>query len=291
MHPYVNTAVRAARKAGETIVRGLARFEGVETYTKGLNDFVTSIDRAAEAEIITILQTAYPHHAFLAEESGASGNADTTWIIDPLDGTTNFMHGFPQFAVSIACQVNDRIEHAVVYDPMRQEIFTATRGSGAYLENRRLRVSRQRTLQGALIGTGFPYRENLHYLDPYMAMLKTVMQTAAGVRRPGAAALDLAYVAAGRTDAFFEIGLKAWDTAAGTLLIRESGGLVGTLDGGEYRQNGNIVAGNPRVYMALIEALAPHLPADLREAAQEQAAKEARAAAMAAVQAAADDPA
>jgi len=290
MHPYVNTAVRAARKAGETIVRGLARFEGVETYTKGLNDFVTSIDRAAEAEIITILQTAYPHHAFLAEESGASGNADTTWIIDPLDGTTNFMHGFPQFAVSIACQVNDRIEHAVVYDPMRQEIFTATRGSGAYLENRRLRVSRQRTLQGALIGTGFPYRENLHYLDPYMAMLKTVMQTAAGVRRPGAAALDLAYVAAGRTDAFFEIGLKAWDTAAGTLLIRESGGLVGTLDGGEYRQNGNIVAGNPRVYMALIEALAPHLPADLREAAQEQAAKEARAAAMAAVQAAADDP-
>ena len=219
MHPFVNTAVRAARKAGETIVRGLARFEGVETYTKGLNDFVTSIDRAAEAEIITILQTAYPHHAFLAEESGASGNADTTWIIDPLDGTTNFMHGFPQFAVSIACQVNDRIEHAVVYDPMRQEIFTATRGSGAYLENRRLRVSRQRTLQGALIGTGFPYRENLHYLDPYMAMLKTVMQTAAGVRRPGAAALDLAYVAAGRTDAFFEIGLKAWwarSTAAST---------------------------------------------------------------------------
>lgn len=291
MHPYVNTAVRAARKAGETIVRGLARFEGVETATKGLNDFVTSIDHAAEAEIINILKTAYPHHAFLAEESGASGNADTTWIIDPLDGTTNFMHGFPQFAVSIACQVNDRIEHAVVYDPMRQEIFTATRGSGAYLENRRLRVSRQRTLQGALIGTGFPYRENLHFLDPYMAMLKTVMQTAAGVRRPGAAALDLAYVAAGRTDAFFEIGLKAWDTAAGTLLVRESGGLVGTLDGGEYRQNGNIVAGNPRVYMALIEALAPHLPAELREAAQEQAAKEARAAAMAAVQAAADDPA
>ena len=291
MHPYVNTAVRAARKAGETIVRGLARFEGVETATKGLNDFVTSIDHAAEAEIIDILRTAYPHHAFLAEESGASGNADTTWIIDPLDGTTNFMHGFPQFAVSIACQVNDRIEHAVVYDPMRQEIFTATRGSGAYVENRRLRVSRQRTLQGSLIGTDFPYRENLHYLDPYMAMLKTVMQTAAGVRRPGAASLDLAYVAAGRTDAFFEIGLKAWDTAAGTLLIREAGGLVGTLDGGEYRQNGNIVAGNPRVYMALIEALGPHLPADLREAAQEQAAKEARAAAMAAVQAAGADEA
>jgi myo-inositol-1(or 4)-monophosphatase len=286
MHPFVNTAVRAARKAGEVIVRGLARFEGVETATKGLNDFVTNIDRNAEAEIIGILKTAYPHHAFLAEESGASGNSDTTWIIDPLDGTTNFMHGFPQFAVSIACQVRERIEHAVIYDPMRQEIFTASKGEGAYLENRRLRVSRQRTLQGALIGTGFPYRENLHYLDPYMAMLKTVMMTAAGVRRPGAASLDLAYVAAGRIDGFWEIGLKAWDTAAGTLLIREAGGLVATLDGGEYRQNGNIVAGNPRVFMGLIEALAPHLPETLREAAHEQARKEANAAAQAAVQAA-----
>ena len=267
MHPFVNTAVRAARKAGDTIARAMARFEGIESSAKGLNDFVTNIDHAAEADIIGILRTAYPHHAFLAEESGAFGNADTTWIIDPLDGTTNFMHGFPQFAVSIACQVRDQIEHAVVYDPMRQEIFTASRGSGAYLENRRLRVSKQRTLQGALIGTGFPYRENLHYLDPYMGMLKTVMQSAAGVRRPGAAALDLAYVAAGRTDGFFEIGLKAWDTAAGSLLIREAGGLVGTLDGADYKQNGNIVAGNPRVYMQLIEALAPHLPAALREGA------------------------
>jgi myo-inositol-1(or 4)-monophosphatase len=286
MHPFVNTAVRAARKAGETIVRGLTRFEGVETATKGLNDYVTNIDRAAEAEIIDILHTAYPHHAFLAEESGASGNADTTWIIDPLDGTTNFMHGFPQFAVSIACQVRDVIEHAVIYDPMRQEIFTASRGGGAYLESRRLRVSKQRTLEGSLIGTGFPYRENLHYLDPYMAMLRTVMTTAAGVRRPGAAALDLAYVAAGRTDGFFEIGLKAWDTAAGTLMVREAGGLVGTLDGGDYRQNGNIIAGNPRVYMALVEAFAPHLPADLREAALEQTAREVAARAQAALKSA-----
>jgi myo-inositol-1(or 4)-monophosphatase len=286
MHPFVNTAVRAARKAGDTIVRGLTRFEGVETATKGLNDYVTNIDRAAEAEIIDILHTAYPHHAFLAEESGASGNADTTWIIDPLDGTTNFMHGFPQFAVSIACQVRDVIEHAVIYDPMRQEIFTASRGGGAYLESRRLRVSKQRTLEGSLIGTGFPYRENLHYLDPYMAMLRTVMTTAAGVRRPGAAALDLAYVAAGRTDGFFEIGLKAWDTAAGTLMVREAGGLVGTLDGGDYRQNGNIIAGNPRVYMALVEAFAPHLPADLREAALEQTAREVAARAQAAIKSA-----
>jgi myo-inositol-1(or 4)-monophosphatase len=265
MHPFQNTAVRAARKAGDIIIRGLARFEGVETATKGLNDYVTSIDHAAEAAIIEILREAYPHHAFLAEESGASGNADTTWIIDPLDGTTNFMHGFPVFAVSIACQVQGRLEHGVIYDPMRQELFTASRGEGAYLENRRLRVSRQRTLEGALIATGFPYRENLHYLDNYMAMMRTVITRAAGLRRPGAASLDLAYVAAGRVDGFWEIGLKPWDTAAGCLMIREAGGLIGTLDGGEYKQGGNIVAGNPRVFNALVEALAPHVPADLRE--------------------------
>jgi myo-inositol-1(or 4)-monophosphatase len=266
MHPFVNTAVRAARRAGEIIVRGLARFEGMETVSKGLNDFVTEIDRNSEADIIETLRRAYPHHAFLGEESGAQGNSDTIWIIDPLDGTTNFIHGFPQFAVSIACQVQGRIEHAVIYDPMRQELFTATRGAGAYLESRRLRVSRQRTLEGALIGTGFPYRDNLQYVDAYMAMLKTVMASAAGIRRPGAAALDLAYVAAGRLDGFWEIGLKSWDTAAGTLLIREAGGLIATLDGGEYKQGGNVVAGTPRVFNALLEALAPHLPESLREA-------------------------
>lgn len=266
MHPFVNTAVRAARRAGEVIVRGLSRFEGAEATSKGVNDFVTEIDRQAEAEIIEILRRAYPHHAFLAEESGASGNADTVWIIDPLDGTTNFIHGFPVFAVSIACQVNGRIEHAVVYDPMRQELFTATRGAGAFLDNRRLRVSKQRTLEGALIGTGFPYRENLRHLDAYMGMLKAVMSTAAGVRRPGSAALDLAYVAAGRTDGFWEIGLKPWDTAAGSLLVREAGGLVGTLDGAEYRQNGNIVAGTPKVFAGLLAAIAPYVPESLREA-------------------------
>ncbi len=289
MHPFVNTAVRAARRAGDLIVRGLTRFEGVEVANKGLNDFVTSIDRSAEAEIINILHTAYPHHAFLAEESGASGNSDTTWIIDPLDGTTNFMHGFPQFCVSIACQVRDTIEHAVIYDPMLQEIFTASRGGGAYLESKRLRVSKQRTLEGSLIGTGFPYSENLQHLDPYMAMLRSVMIKAAGVRRPGAAALDLAYVAAGRTDGFFEIGLKPWDTAAGTLLVREAGGLVGTLDGGEYRQNGNIIAGNPRVFMALVESFAPLLPSELREAAIEQAHREAAARAASLIKSAAED--
>jgi len=265
MHPYLNTAVKAARRAGDIIVRGLSRFEGMETASKGLNDFVTNIDLAAEAAIIETLRDAYPHHAFLAEESGASGEGEVVWIIDPLDGTTNFMHGFPTFAVSIACQMAGRMEHAVIYDPMRQEIFSASRGSGAYLESKRLRVSRQRTLDGALIGTGFPYRDNLHLLEPYMGMMKAVMQRAAGLRRPGSAALDLAYVAAGRTDGFWEIGLKAWDTAAGTLLIREAGGLVATLDGGEYRQNGNIVAGTPRVFNELLEALAPYLTDELRE--------------------------
>jgi len=265
MHPYLNTAVKAARRAGEIIVRGLARFEGMETASKGLNDFVTSVDRNAEAAILETLSEAYPQHAFLAEESGASGSGDIVWIIDPLDGTTNFMHGFPTFAVSIACQMAGRMEHAVVYDPMRQEIFTASRGAGAYVENKRLRVSRQRTLEGALIGTGFPYRDNLQLLDPYMDMMKAVIKRASGVRRPGAAALDLAYVAAGRTDGFWEIGLKPWDTAAGTLLIREAGGLVATLDGAEYKQNGNIVAGTPRVFNELLETIAPYLTPELRE--------------------------
>jgi myo-inositol-1(or 4)-monophosphatase len=260
MHPYLNTAVKAARRAGDIIIRGLARFEGMDTASKGLNDYVTSTDHAAEAAIIDTLRNAYPSHGYLAEESGAeAGAVDITWIIDPLDGTTNFMHGFPQFAVSIACQVEGRMEHAVIYDPMRQEIFTATRGDGAYLENKRLRVSKQRTLEGALIGTGFPYRDNLQLLDPYMAMMKAVIQRASGLRRPGSAALDLAYVAAGRTDGFWEIGLKPWDTAAGTLLIREAGGLIATLDGGEYKQNGNIVAGTPRVFNELLETLAPFL--------------------------------
>ncbi|MET0282099.1 MAG: inositol monophosphatase family protein [Steroidobacteraceae bacterium] len=267
MHPYLNTAVKAARRAGEIIVRGLARFEGVEVATKGHNDFVTSIDRNAEAAIIETLSEAYPHHGFLGEESGVTeGNSDIVWIIDPLDGTTNFMHGFPQFAVSIACQLAGKMEHAVIYDPMRQEIFSASRGQGAYLENKRLRVSKQRTLEGALIGTGFPYRDNLHLLDNYMAMMKAVIQKASGLRRPGSAALDLAYVAAGRTDGFWEIGLKPWDTAAGTLLIREAGGLIATLDGAEYKQNGNIVAGTPRVFNELLETLAPFLTPELREA-------------------------
>jgi myo-inositol-1(or 4)-monophosphatase len=265
VQPLLNIAVRAARRAGEVIIRSLNRLESLTVTAKGRNDFVTEVDQAAEQEIIATIRRHYPHHAFLAEESGQSGSDDTVWIIDPLDGTTNFLHGFPVFSVSIACQVKGRLEHAVVYDPMRGEIFSATRGAGAHLENRRIRVSKAKTLEGSLVATGFPYRANIKYLDAYMGMLRGVMETAAGVRRPGSAALDLAYVAAGRVDAFWEIGLSPWDTAAGTLLIQEAGGHIGTLSGGEYKQGGHIVAGSPKVYAALLALIAPHVPADLRD--------------------------
>jgi myo-inositol-1(or 4)-monophosphatase len=264
VQPLLNIAVRAARRAGEVIVRSLNRLESLTISSKGRNDFVTEVDHAAEREIIATIRRHHPQHAFLAEESGRSGEHDTLWIVDPLDGTTNFLHGFPVFAVSIACQIRGRLEHAVIYDPMRQELFTASRGAGAHLDNHRMRVSKTRALDGALIATGFPYRANMRYLDSYLAQLRAVTEHAAGVRRPGAAALDLAYVAAGRVDAFWEIGLSAWDTAAGTLLIQEAGGRVGTLTGAEYRQEGHIVAGTPKVYAALLETLAPHLPEDLR---------------------------
>jgi myo-inositol-1(or 4)-monophosphatase len=261
----LNIAVRAARAAGEVIIRSLNRLESLTVTSKGRNDFVSEVDHAAEAEIIKVIRKSYPSHAFLAEESGRTGDSDTVWIIDPLDGTTNFLHGFPTFAVSIACQIKGKLEHGVVYDPMSQELFTASRGGGAHLDNRRIRVSKQRGLEGSLIGTGFPYRANAKYLDSYLKMLRAVMENTAGVRRPGSAALDLAYVAAGRTDGFWEIGLAPWDTAAGTLLIQEAGGRIGTLTGGEYTQGGNVLAGSPKVYAALVELLAPHVPQELRE--------------------------
>jgi myo-inositol-1(or 4)-monophosphatase len=261
----LNIAVRAARRAGEVIVRSLNRLESLTITSKGRNDFVSEVDHAAEQEIIGIIRKLYPNHAFLAEESGQTGESETVWIIDPLDGTTNFLHGFPVFSVSIACQQKGRLEHAVVYDPISQEIFTASRGGGAHLDNRRIRVSKQRGLEGALVSTGFPYRSNAKYLDAYLVMLKSAMQHTAGVRRPGSAALDMAYLAAGRTDAFWEIGLAPWDTAAGTLLIQEAGGRIGTLTGGEYRQGGNVLAGTPKVYDALLELFSPLVPKELRE--------------------------
>ena len=264
MHALLNIAVRAARRAGEIIVRSLNRLEDLQVTSKGRNDFVTEVDKAAEADIIQTIRRLYPDHAILAEESGASGNNDVVWIIDPLDGTTNFMHGNPTFAVSIACQIRGRLEHAVVFDPMRQEVFTASRGDGAQCEGRKIRVSKQITLEGSLIATGFPFRADSPWIDEYLAQLKSVMSKVAGIRRPGAAALDLAYVAAGRIDGFWEMGLKPWDTAAGTLLITEAGGRVGNLSGDDYAQEGHIIAGTPKVFMALAGALAPHIPADLR---------------------------
>jgi len=266
MQPLLNIAIRAARRAGDLIVRNVDRGPTLGVRAKSRNDFVTEIDQLAERDIIETIRRTHPDHGFLGEESGRSGGDEFVWIIDPLDGTTNFVHGFPTFAVSLACEYRGRLEHAVVYDPMRQELFTASRGDGAQLDGRRIRVSKQLELEGALVATGFPYRANARWIDEYLAMLKVVMQQTAGIRRPGAAALDLAYVAAGRVDGFWEIGLNAWDTAAGTLLITEAGGRIGTLSGGEYRQGGNVVAGTPKVYEALVECLRPHVPEQLREA-------------------------
>src|ERR1700675_3881554 len=263
MQPLLNIAMRAARRAGDLIVKSLSRLDSLKVDSKGRNDFVTDIDRKAEAYIIATIRRSHPHHAILAEESGRSGDDEFVWIIDPLDGTTNFLHGFPTFAVSIAVEQKGRLQHAVVYDPMRQEFFTASRGDGAQLEGKKMRVSAQRTLEGSLIGTGFPFRGGAN-LDALLRMLKVVMSPAAGVRRPGAASLDLAYVAAGRIDGFWEFGLSPWDTAAGTLLIQEAGGRIGTPAGAEYALGPNVIAGNPKVYQELLAVLGPLTPPALR---------------------------
>ena len=265
MHPLVNIAVGAARRAGDVIVRSLDRVGTLVVSETGRNDFVSEVDRAAEQVLIAAIRKAYPSHGFLAEESGALAGDDYTWVIDPLDGTTNFLHGFPQFAVSVACRHRGRAEVAVVFDPTRGELFTAERGAGTQLDGRRLRVSQRTGLEGALVGTGFPYRENRKWLGPYLAMLERVMNATAGVRRPGAASLDLAYVAAGRLDAFWEVGLSPWDTAAGNLLVTEAGGRVGDFTGGEYRDGGHLLAGTPRVFAALAEIFAPLLDDELRK--------------------------
>jgi myo-inositol-1(or 4)-monophosphatase len=265
MHPLLNIAVGAARRAGEVILRSLDRVGALTVSEKSRNDFVSEVDRAAEQVLIATIRKAYPAHGFLAEESGSAPGDEYTWVIDPLDGTTNFLHGFPQFAVSVACRHRGRAEVGVVLDPTRGELFTAERGAGTQLDGRRLRVSQRPGLEGALVGTGFPFRENRRWLKPYMAMLERIMEASAGVRRPGAASLDLAYVAAGRLDAFWEVGLAPWDTAAGNLLITEAGGMVGNLAGVEYRDGGHLLAGSPRVYAALIELLAPCLDDELRK--------------------------
>ena len=260
----LNIAVRAARNAGDIIVRHSSRIDELTIASKERNDFVSEVDRRAEDEIIAIIHKAYPDHGILAEESGRHGKSDDfLWIIDPLDGTTNFLHGFPQFSVSIALQHKGRLEQAVIYDPMRQELFTASRGSGAFLDNRRIRVSKQTSLSGALLGTGFPYKDQTH-LAAYLEMFKALIADSAGIRRPGSAALDLAYVAAGRFDGFWEIGLNPWDMAAGILLIREAGGLVSDFLGGhDYMKSGNIVAAAPKLFPVMLREIRPHLTPEL----------------------------
>ena len=268
LHPMLNVAIKAARLAGTIINRAALDVESVRVSAKQTNDFVTEVDHAAEAAIIDTLLTAYPDHAIWAEESGKRpgkhGGADHVWIIDPLDGTTNFIHGFPVYCVSIALMVGNKLEQAVVYDPSRNDLFCATRGRGAYLNDRRIRVAKRIAMRECLLSTGFPFRPGDAF-QTYMQMLGDVMPKCAGVRRPGSAALDLAYVAAGRLDGFWELGLSSWDMAAGALLITEAGGLVGDLEGNnEYMTSGNIVAGTPKVFVALLRLIAPHLTPGLK---------------------------
>ena len=267
MHPMLNTAVKAARAAGKVINYGSQNLDRLTIHSKRSNDYVSEIDHKAEQAIIEILLEAYPKHAILAEESGATGIADDTeyqWIIDPLDGTTNFLHGFPQYAVSIALLHRGQLSQAVIYDPVRNDLYTASRGRGAFLNERRIRVSKRDKLQDALIGTGFPYRDFTH-LDAYTAMFRDLVQKTSGLRRPGSAALDLAWLAAGNTDGFFEIGLNPWDIAAGCLLILEAGGLVSDFAGNEnYLESGNVVAGNPKVFVQLLQTIKPHVTEALK---------------------------
>ncbi len=227
------------------------------------NDYVSDIDQQAEQEIIQIIRRAYPTHAILAEESGQVEGDDFVWIIDPLDGTTNYLHGFPQYSVSIAIQYKGRLEHGVIYDPLKDEIFTASRGEGAMLDNRRLRVTPIKTLSGALLGTGIPFRDQ-RYMDEYLQMLKALSKDAAGIRRAGSAALDLAYVAAGRLDGFWELGLKPWDMAAGILLITEAGGVVTDLDGSDcFFESGNLLTANPKLHIQMQKLIDGHIPVGL----------------------------
>jgi myo-inositol-1(or 4)-monophosphatase len=263
MEPMINIALRAARKAGENIVRASDNLHRFEVKAKGVNNFVTEVDINAEQEIIYHLQKAYPDHAILGEESGLIGSEDAEyrWIIDPLDGTTNFIRGIPHYAVSIACMYRGKIEHAVIVDPVRREEFTASRGRGAQLNGHRIRVSDLASLDGALLGTGIPFKNHCDSkLEPYSKSIEVLASQCAGIRRAGAASLDLAYVAAGRLDAFWEIGLGQWDIAAGVLLVREAGGLVADIDASDnYLESGNIVCGNPKCFKAVLQVVRPLL--------------------------------
>ena len=263
--PAVNVAVRAARAAGAIVLRYMNRVDGLKVEEKSRLDFATEVDRMAEAEIVRELKRAYPDHGVLGEESGASGKSkDKIWVIDPLDGTHNYLHGFPHFCVSIGFVDHGDLLHAVIYDPLRDELFTASKGDGAFVIDRRMRVTKRETLAGALLGTGFPYRQRAH-LEGQLAMTRALLREAEDIRRTGSAALDLAYVAAGRLDGFFEIGLKPWDMTAGCLLVREAGGHFCDFTGQSgMPAGGNLIAANHLLAAAMVGAIAPVLPAELR---------------------------
>lgn len=262
MNPMLNMAIKAAHAAGDIIARSADRIDQLQIENKAKNDFVTEIDRSAEDTIIGILKKAYPTHDFIGEESGKQVNSDGAdvkyeWIIDPLDGTTNFLYGIPHFAVSIALKRNGKLDQAVIYDPMKDDLFYASRGGGAFLNNRRIRVSKRLSLSNALLTTGVPYRaDQADLIDTYFQTMKVLMHDTAGIRRPGSASLDLAYVAAGRYDGFWEFGLSEWDIAAGVLIVQEAGGLIGDLKGGNtHLETGNILAANPKVFKDMVKRL------------------------------------
>jgi myo-inositol-1(or 4)-monophosphatase len=257
IQPVVNIAIRAARAAGELMRRQVQHIDSIPVTRKSRHDYVSEVDRACEAEIVREISRIYPDDAFLAEESGQIGESDTVWIIDPLDGTSNYLHGIPHFAVSIAQQVKGRTEHAVVFDPMRDELFYASRGHGAYLNNTRLRVSKRITLDEAIVAVAFPFRKR-HYLETYSGMFRQIFDRVEDVRRAGTASLDLAYVAAGRVDGFFEVGLSAWDVAAGALLVREAGGVVMDFNGRDnVEESDSIIAAPYKLMTSMRQVIEP----------------------------------
>ena len=265
MHPTINIAIRAARSAGSLLLRYFDHVDSLKISSKGMNDFVTEVDRASEQAIIETLRKTFPDHAILAEESGQHDGNDFQWVIDPLDGTTNYLHGFPQFSISIALKHKGVLEHGLVYDPLHDEMFTASRGEGALMNDRKIRVSARKEIKGALLGTGFPYRDQSH-MDAYLGMFRALIKDSAGIRRPGSAALDLAYIAAGRLDGFWELGLAQWDIAAGALLVKEAGGVVSDINGGErYLESGNIIAAGLKIQAEMAREIRPHLTEHLRD--------------------------
>lgn len=272
MQPMANIALRAARQAGQIMLRAMDRLDTLDVEEKGRNDYVSNVDREAETVIVDAVHKTYPEHAIIGEEHGqvyggsqSGSDAEFTWIIDPLDGTTNYLQGIPHFCVSIGVKRGGHLEHGVIFDPVRNEAFVASRGYGAQLNGKRIRVSRITRLEESVVCTGIPPGAVKPHLDAYMAMLREFTSTCRGIRRAGSAALDLAYVAAGRMDGFWEFQLMPWDIAAGAVLVREAGGFVGTPSGGDqFLKSGNIVAANTKVFKLMVQQLRPHLTAELR---------------------------